>query len=278
MYSIRIAAVVLALSPASLVGQLQGPYLLSSGDTLTYREVSIGSVQIQTPQGMVAVGSTHDALISMTPGDGDRIAAWYSSLELGSSGPEGDVTPATDALLGRHYELVVTNHGDVATASAPEAPPEVQQITDLSHQFDDFLIRVPTDRPSEGSTWADTLSSSTSAIPNVTQLHRAVRSYTARGDTTLHGRVVQIIEMSVRVELESTSPMEGAPGVNVTTELSGSEVGRAFFDWEAGQLVGREKEGRLEGVFRVLGPQTIEFPQTMEYDSTIEWVSANERP
>ena len=97
MYSIRIAAVVLVLSPASLVGQLQGPYLLSSGDTLTYREVSIGSVQIQTPQGMVAVGSTHDALISMTPGNDDRIAAWYSSLELGSSGPEGDVTPATDA-------------------------------------------------------------------------------------------------------------------------------------------------------------------------------------
>ena len=77
MYSIRIAAVVLVLSPASLVGQLQGPYLLSSGDTLTYREVSIGSVQIQTPQGMVAVGSTHDALISMTPGNDDRIAAWY---------------------------------------------------------------------------------------------------------------------------------------------------------------------------------------------------------
>jgi hypothetical protein len=177
-------------------------------------------------------------------------------------------------LLGEPYRLRVSPTGDVRTERAPTAPAEVQEITDLSHQFDDFLIRVPEQQPEAGSSWADTLRSSTSGIPETTQSHRAIRVYTARGDTVMNGVTAQIIEISTAVALESTSPMQGQDGLTVTTGLEGSETGLAFFDWAEGRMLARVKTGSLSGVFRINAPQPVELPQSMDYESRIETLSA----
>jgi len=255
--------------PSVAGAQLTGPYRLDLGDTLTYRETTSTTVTLEPPRGEVVAGSTHDAVIEMISTEPGIVTAWFAELSVGSSGPSGDLSPATDPLLNEPYRLRISDAGDVETDRAPEAPAEIQAITDLSQQFFDFFIRVPAQRPEAGATWSDTLTSTGSPLPETTHDLRAIRSYTARGDTTVEGVQAQIIETVTTVELESTSPMAGQAGLTATTILDGRETGTAFFDWDGGWLVGRERLGELGGILRINAPEPVEIPQTMTYESRI---------
>lgn len=265
-----VAALVV---PAGASAQVEGAYRMLEGDTLAFREVTSSAVEIRAPQGSIVAGITHEAVISATATEPGVVTAWYTDLALSSSGPNGEVRPTTTTLLGEPYRLRISPTGDVRTERAPTVPAEVQEITDLSHQFDDFLIRVPEQQPEAGSSWADTLRSNASGIPETTQSHRAVRVFTARGDTVMHGVTAQVIEVSTTVELESTSPMQGQDGLTVTTVLEGSETGHALFDWAGGRLLARVRTGSLSGVFRINAPEPVELPQAMDYESRIDALS-----
>lgn len=268
--STGIAVALTLVAPLAVHAQLDGAYRLSAGDTLTYQDFTSSTVEIDTPQGTIVAESTHDAVVRLTSGAPGSVAAWFTSLVVGSNGPNGNVTPDTEPLLGQPYMLQVTGTGDVETRSAPEPPAEVQAVTDLYHQFRDFLIRVPAERPTEGTEWADTLVSNESGIPETEQILWAVRRYEAEGDTVIDGRTLQRIRIETFVDIEASSPMEGQAGIDVATIFTGSEEGSALFDWEAGRLVSREKTGELSGTFQVIGgPQVAEFPQRMTYVARI---------
>lgn len=267
----RAAALVLlvvALGPAALGGQR--PYLLSETDTLTYREITNAEVLLHTPQGEVPIRSEHDATIRFVVTDFSEAQAWYEELRLRSVGPNGDQAPVTTELLGRPYTLELSPTGRVTLLDTPEFPPGVAAITDLTHQFLDFFVAVPAQRPTVGSEWADTLVSTRSGDPTVTQRHHTVRKYTVRGDTTYAGRPALRIDIASTVLLESSQPMQGQP-LTVTTHLEGQEEGFVIFDWAGGEMLYRSKVGALSGTFIVEGgPQPVEFAQTMSYTSTIQ--------
>ena len=66
-------------TPASMSAQAPG-YRFGEADTLRYREVSVGEMEIVSPQGTIPLETYHDAQMSVTPGRGDTVLAWYDSL------------------------------------------------------------------------------------------------------------------------------------------------------------------------------------------------------
>lgn len=262
--------ILVLLLPGAVHAQLSGPYRLGVGDTLAFRESTTTTVELHTPQASVVAGSSQDAVIEMTATGPGVVTAWYAELSVGSSGPNGEESPSTADLIREPYTLHVSGTGHVETEGAPSPPADVTAITDLTQQFFDFLVLVPDDRPAEGVVWTDTLVSTESSLPETTHELRAIRTYTARGDTTLDGVQAQIFETITTVEMESTSPMAGQGGLTATTEVSGEGTGAAYFDWEGGRLLGRQRSGRLEGVLRINAPQPVELPQSMSYESSLE--------
>lgn len=262
--------ILVLLLPGTLHAQLSGPYRLDVGDTLAFHESTTITVEMQSPQGSVVAGSSQDAVIAMTATGPGVVSAWYAELSVGSSGPNGEVSPSTADLIREPYTLRVSGTGQVETERAPSPPVEVTAITDPTQQFFDFLVVVPDNRPDEGVVWSDTLISTESSLPETTHELRAIRTYTARGDTIVGGVQAQIFKTVTTVEMDSTSPMAGQGGLTATTELSGEETGAAYFDWDGGRLLGRQRSGRLEGVLRINAPQPVELSQSMSYESSVE--------
>ena len=72
-----------------------------------------------------------------------RLEAWYDSLHVRRSGPEGTVEPDTDGLLGGRYRGALAPQGRYAVEARPFVPDGVAEAVDLSGTMEDFLPLLP---------------------------------------------------------------------------------------------------------------------------------------
>lgn len=78
------------------------------------------------------------------PDSGGRVLeAWYDSVSLRRSSPEGSLTPDTDGFLGGRYGGVLTPEGRYRRSEVPFVPEPVAEVTDLQGVLDDFFPRLP---------------------------------------------------------------------------------------------------------------------------------------
>jgi hypothetical protein len=148
-------------------------------------------------------------------------------------------------------------------------PASIAGITDLSHQFDDFLITLPREPLRIGVTWQDTVRIDHSGRPSDTQLAVHERSYRVARDTIVDGTPAFLIEVFQRIRLEASSPMP-QPGLVARTVLEGNETGFAVVAAADGRLLIRSRTGRLRGQLTVVGtPRPVALNQTHSYTSTL---------
>jgi len=74
---------------------------------------------------------------------GALLEAWYDSLALRRSSPEGTLIPETDGFLGGRYGGVLTAEGRYRRSEVPFVPGPVSEVTDLQGTLDDFFPRLP---------------------------------------------------------------------------------------------------------------------------------------
>lgn len=74
---------------------------------------------------------------------GALLEAWYDSLTLRRSSPEGTLEPETDGFLGGRYGGVLTAEGRYRRSEVPFVPGTVSEVTDLQGTLDDFFPRLP---------------------------------------------------------------------------------------------------------------------------------------
>jgi len=74
---------------------------------------------------------------------GALLEAWYDSLALRRSSPEGTLIPETDGFLGGRYGGVLTADGRYRRSEVPFVPGPVSEVTDLQGILDDFFPRLP---------------------------------------------------------------------------------------------------------------------------------------
>lgn len=262
---------VFALPALALELAAQQPsYRFSPNDTLKYQEITESHIELRPPRGPVAITARHDAKIALTAVRGDTVTAWYEELSLSSATPQGEKRPATTGALHLPFRLVLTRAGVVTTVSAPSFPPEISSGTDLTRQFEDFFISLPSSALRPSATWADTVESSTTASPGETYQSRHVRRYRVLRDTVLTGGVAAVvIAVEQDITVRSSSPMQNAPAT-IYTRLEGREEGTAVFATRAARLVSRVRRGHLDGEQVLKGEgRELTLPMSYDYSSSL---------
>ena len=262
----RALAVLAALLPSIAHAQ----YLRTPGDTLRYREVTRVVSEIAAPAGAMTIRTQHDARLALAFARGDTARAWYEALALRSTFPGGESVPETGALLGRTFVLTMDARGYVETLAVPEFPREVAEVTELTHQFNDFFIRLPAAPLRAGVEWSDTTRRETRTAAGRTLRTTRIGRYRVRGDTVVAG--VRGVAVATRMQnrIESTGPSP-TPGMELNSAQEGEETGTFVFG--GGRLLARRREGALTGELEFRGgPQPVRLPQKMTYESTIERV------
>jgi hypothetical protein len=271
---VRIAAAAGLMHGAalSLVAQVATAYRFAPGDTIRYHERTDGRTEYRTPRGPVELRSEHDAVIALAGGVGDTTRAWYEQLRLRQIGGGEDKSPETGSLLGQPFSLRVSPRGEVTMLAAPPMPASLRGVTDLSHQFDDFLIVLAGEPLRIGVAWADTvtLARPGSATENERSVH--ARSYRVVRDTLVDGVAAVVIDVRQRIRIEATAPGP-QPGLVAHTVLEGVDTGIAVVAPSVGRLLGRTRTGSLSGRLTYTGsPSAMSIPQTFVYTSAIRLV------
>lgn len=267
----RILVALAALVPAA--AHAQAPeYRRAAGDTLRFHEVTSATSEITAPQGVLTLRSENDARIALAPVRGDTVRAWYEALALRATFPGGESVPRTAPLLGRPFVLTLGARGEAETLTVPEFPADVAEASDLTHQFNDFFVRLPAVALRPGVEWTDTTTRQTPNAAGRTLRTTRIGSYRVRSDTVIGGVRAVVVETRMRNRLEASGPSP-TPGMQMSTLQEGTETGTFVFAPAEGRLLARRREGSSTGHIEFIGgPQPMRLPQKMTYQSTIERV------
>jgi hypothetical protein len=126
---------------------------------------------------------------------GISVEAWYDSLALSRTSPEGVLAPDTDGLLGGRYRGTLSSAGRYTADARPFVPDEVAEVSDLGAALDDLLPPLPPSALTVGEQWRDGSGLELTRLPDSLVGRRAVRRLalrsrseasraTVRGDTT----------------------------------------------------------------------------------------------
>jgi hypothetical protein len=261
-----LLAVTLAVAPPALA---QAP-TYSRADTLRYREVSTSDMEVTTPRGVVPIQSDHDAQIVIAFGAADSARAWYDALSIAATSPQGSRRPETAAALRLPFTLRFDARGNVETISAPQFPVSFEGVSDLTHQFVDVFLPLPTTPLAAGTEWQDSVRRETPGTRGRTTHIERVARYRVRGDSLIGTTRVWVIDAHVRNRM--TASGEGpAAGLQMRSEMSGEEEGVFYFATVPGVLVGRSRSGEMSGVIEFTGgDQPVRMPQRMRYENSLD--------
>jgi hypothetical protein len=268
MFLSLFTAFIALLIPLMLRAQEPAVYQRSDSDTLIYRETTTATIGLKRAQGIIPMSTDHDARMAITFGHGDSATAWYQTLRISATTPQGKQTPTTDSALGLPFILRFDAHGHVETLKSPTFPASFSGISDLSFQFFDYFLALPAKALSPGVTWQDSVSRHDSTASDKHQLEQRWGEYQVAGDTIIDGRQTLIIHARTRYH---TYGVRASQGMTITSELNGTDNGEFYWDVAGGRLLGRVRAGKLSGTMHMdAGANRMEFPQEIEYVSRLQ--------
>jgi hypothetical protein len=247
----------------------QSAYARTS-DTLRFREVTTMDMKMTTPQGEVPVSMEHDATIAVLLLPGDSARAWYETLRVGLTSPAGAQYPETGSVLKQPFRLKLDPRGRTELVSSPSFPESFQGISDLTYQFSDFFLRLPSTPLKVGLAWTDTLTRKTNTAEKTATIN-SIASYRVERDTVVAGEPAFVISMRQQLSSESEGPVPGQP-VRARATTTGSDEGVVIFS-RKGRMLSRQRTGTLSGgtTLTVEGG-SMEIGQAVTFRNTIEVV------
>lgn len=263
----RCAALVSALLLTASAAAAQEPgYRFSAGDTLRYRERTESRLELNGSGGETVIPITHEAVVAMAPA-AEGVEAWFDSLALTVRVRGATRRLYTDAAVGQRFQLHVSAQGRVEVLDAPVFPADLAAFSDLTKEFQDFLVTLPEQGLGEAAQWSELVELDPTADgPGF----RANRTYRVLGDTVVNGQRGWVIAMTQQIRQQITRPSNGGQAVSV---LQGEERGTAVFSAETGRMLIRRKEATLRGTLTmVMGARRIEVPQTFGYRHTLQLI------
>ena len=259
-----------ALLACALPARAQNSYT-STRDTLRFRETTQMRMTLTMPQGEIPMSMEQSAQLSLVRLPGDSARAWFDSLTISGKGPQGEMKPETDSALKRPFRLGLDARGRVKNVSAPQWPASLTGVTDLSHQFDDFFLRLPAQPLKVGLAWSDTTALTDSTADRYSRWIRTSDYHVLR-DTTVDATPALVISMKQKLGVTISAPIPGQQ-MRSDAQLHGEEDGYFVFAPKAGRLIGRRREGKLEGPVKASGAMgEMQMNQSIAYTSTMDSV------
>ena len=263
-----LSVLALGVVAAPLAAQSTSTYARTGRATLRFREVTTTNARLTTPQGEVPISLEQDATIAVLLFPGDSARAWYEALKLTMTSQAGTQNFETASVLRQPFALGFDSHGQVKLVSAPVFPAEFENVTDLTYQFSDFFLRLPSSPLKLGLSWTDSSSRSTSKEDKSSSVS-SVSSYRVERDTMVGGKPAFVISQKQQVRTESEGAVPGQP-VRAHSLSTGTDEGFYVFS-KSGELLGRQRTGTLKGGMTLSGGGgSMEIPQAFTYTNRIE--------
>lgn len=182
---------------------------------------------------------------------GISVEAWYDSLTVSRTSPEGVLAPDTDGLLGGRYRGMLSPAGHYTPDARPFVPDEVAEVSDLGAALDDLLPPLPPSALAIGEHWRDGSGLELSRLP----------------DSLVGGRVVR------RLALRSRSEADRATVRGDTTAIAARQetVEEGQVDWDtAAGLLRRTRHIVVETSVPAGGPLRAPLRSRLEQDVVLE--------
>ncbi|MDE2874271.1 MAG: hypothetical protein OXU69_08750 [Gemmatimonadota bacterium] len=208
--------------------------------------------------------SSHERVsISTAPGR-IRVTGLVKSFEATVSNPvTGEVPLGNDDVAG-DVELVIDRRGIEKTSSFPEFSGAATPFAPLPALAHALFPRLPADGTGPGSSWVDTVTTTSGWGGLETTLH-SVNTYTLAGDTVIDDRVLTHIAVTSEVTVEQVmddsgmrfaQTMEGSVNGLILWSPERRLVAYAEYerDWR-GTTAAKGEESLLD--MRITGPTTI---------------------
>ena len=241
----------------------------TSRDTLRFRETTQLQVRLAMPQGEIPMSIEQRASIALVRMPGDSARAWYDSLAISLSGPQGEQRPATDSALKQPFRLGLDARGRVSNVAAPKWPASLEGVSDLSHQFDDFFLRLPAQPLKVGLAWSDTTTKTDSTPQRYARWMRA-SDYRVERDTTVGATAAFVVRMKQKMSATISAPIPNQP-MRSDAQLTGEEDGYFVFAPSTGRLIARRREGKLEGPVKASGAMgEMQMSQSISYTGAMD--------
>lgn len=181
------------------------------------------------------------------------------------------MTPETGSLIRKPFALTFDSRGRTAVTMAPPLPQELQGVSDLSHQFDDFFMRLPAQPLRVGLAWTDT-SARTDTTGGKSIRINTIANYRVERDTTVGSEAALYISMKQQTTMVSDAAVPGQD-MRMQSNMSGGDEGFFLFAPKSGRMLGRQRKGQLSGETVMSGAMgSMTMNQTMSYTSRIDVV------
>lgn len=267
---LRALLTTAALIVCALPARAQTTYA-STRDTMRYRETTQMHVTLTMPQGEVPMTVEQRATLSLVRLSGDSARAWFDSLAISASGPQGELKPPTDSALKRPFRLGFDARGRVKNVNAPQWPASLQGMTDLSHQFDDFFLRLPAQPLKVGLSWSDTTSQTDSTADRYSRWRRTT-DYRVERDTTVDSTPAVVVSAKQKMSATISAPVPNQQ-MRSDAQMQGEENGYFVFAPKTGRLIARRREGKLEGPVKASGAMgEMQMNQSISYTGAMDAV------
>ena len=242
-----------------------------SRDTLRFRESTQLRMTMTTPQGEMPMSADHRARVAVVRMPGDSARAWFDSLAVVATGPQGEQRPATDSALKTPIRFRLDARGRVSNVVAPTWPASLQGLADPAHHFDDYFLRLPAQPLKVGLAWSDTTTTTDSTADKFMRWVRRT-DYRVERDTTVAGTSALVVRTKQSVHVTVSAPIPNQ-GMRSDAQLSGDADGYFVFSPKTGRLLGRRSEGKLEGPVKVSGSMgDMQMNQSIAITSAVDAV------
>ena len=267
---IRTLLASAALIACALPVRAQTTYA-STRDTLRFREATQLEVRLTMPQGEIPMTMEQRSTISLVRLPGDSARAWFDSLAISAKGPQGEMKPETDSALNRPFRLGLDARGRVKNVNAPQWPAALQGVSDLSHQFDDFFLRLPAQPLKVGLAWSDTTSQTDSTTDRFSRWRRTT-DYRVERDTVVGTTPAVVVSARQKMSATISAPVPNQP-MRSDAQLTGEESGYFVFAPSTGRLMARRREGKIEGPVKASGAMgEMQMNQSISYTGAMDAV------
>ena len=267
---LRAALALVALIVSALPIRAQTTYS-STRDTLRFHETTQLHVTLTMPQGEMPMSMEESATVSVVRLPGDSARAWFDSLAIIGTSPQGELKPATDSALKRSFRLGFDARGRVKTVSAPQWPASLQGVGDLSHQFDDFFLRLPAQTLKVGLAWSDTTAQTDSTADRYARWQRT-SDYRVERDTMVGATPAVVVRMKQKMSATISAPVPNQQ-MRTDAQLQGEEDSYFVFAPKTGRLIARRREGKIEGPVKASGAAgEMQMNQSISYTGTMDAV------
>jgi hypothetical protein len=263
-----LAAIALLSFAAAVPAAAQNTYAPPSGDTLRYHETQKTGVVMNMPQGEMQASVDLDATLAVHRMAGDSAHAWFESLTLAASTPQGEQKPPTDAVIKKPFRLTFDARGRVKLVEAPALPEALGGFGDLSNEFTDLFLRLPAKPLKIGLTWTDTLTRADSTADRKVNTS-SITDYKVEKDTVASGTPALLVRFTQRATIHADQPVPGQPGMRSDVTMEGNSTGFYVFAPKPGRMLARRRTGKLSGDVNIAAAG-MTMKQAIDYTNTVD--------